>query len=268
MKRIKITEKGWENYTGLFGMASFENGVSVDPLPESMADRISANVSTVEIDDDGAEELQAGAAARLVGGATLAAPVVPALPNPTTEEVALEQKQIAEEAGRAPAKFYDVEELQQIADEKGIKGLRLVAEPWGVRDRSIPALIKEILKAQAESQKKLAEIAAQREIEARKAAEVARAAEAFEVPTEERLVKAVAVEAAPKTEEQIEMDLEALAAAAEPVDAAKDDDVGFVGSDDEVPATDADLTKLDTVEMMKAVVEAGVADAQTDGEDA
>jgi hypothetical protein len=148
MKRIKIVQKGWENYTSWLNGVEFENGVSLTAVPRHIADRIGGTISVVEI-TNGEEGDTVNPAARLISGKDVEAAVVKPLLHPTPEEVEKERKALAEAAGTKPASvFYSREALEEIADHKGLKGLREVAAPWNVRDRSIPALINEILKAQ------------------------------------------------------------------------------------------------------------------------
>lgn len=154
MKKIKIVAKGWETYTGFMGMVEFVNAVSVDAVPQQVADRLSAVIEIVEIDEDG--EKQAGTAARLVGGATIAAPVIDAMNRASEADLRAEQVKISVNNGKPPTeKLYSVSDLEKIADEKGIHGLREIGDRWNVRERSIPGLIKVILKAQAEFQKRV-----------------------------------------------------------------------------------------------------------------
>ena len=155
MKRIKIVEPGWENYTSEFCGVEFVDGVSVSSVPRHQADRVGGLLKVVEI--EGAEEgAPVGQASRMVGGLTMAAPLVDGMRQPTAEEIEAERKELAARSKSRPASvFYTREALEEIADHKGLKGLREVAEPWNVRDRSIPSLITEILAAQEKYMKRL-----------------------------------------------------------------------------------------------------------------
>jgi Sec-independent protein translocase protein TatA len=209
MKRLKIIEKGWETYTGFMSMVSFVDGVSVDPVPQHMADRITASVQTVEIDEDGGE-IQAGAAARLVGGATLSAEIVEPLAVATAEEIAAERAEAKASADKAPVeKFYTAAELEVVADDRGIKGLREIAAPWGVRGRAIPELIREIMQAQGEFQKRMgidAEVQAAAEAQAKIDTAVP---EVAQLPSEASLAAAVLAE----TMQALKEEPEAIASA-------------------------------------------------------
>lgn len=155
MKRIKIVEAGWENYTAELAGIQFVDGVSVGPVPRHQADRVGGMIKVIEIDADGEGE-PVGSASRLVGGVTIAAPVVDGLRQPTPEEVEAERHEMALQAKNKPAStFYSREALEEIADLRGLKGLRQVAGPWNVRDRSIPSLINEILSAQEKYMQRL-----------------------------------------------------------------------------------------------------------------
>lgn len=148
MKRLKIVEKGWENYSSWLNGVEFENGVSLTAVPRHLADRIGGTISVVEI-TDGKEGDTVNPAARVITGKEMAAPVVETMRQPTNAEVEAERAALAQAAGVKPADtFYSREALEEIADTKGLKGLREIAAPWNVRDRSIPQLITEILKAQ------------------------------------------------------------------------------------------------------------------------
>lgn len=157
MKRIKIVEAGWENYTSEMCGVQFVDGVSVAPVPRHQADRVGGIIKVVEVDEEG-EGAPVGQASRMVGGLTIAAPIVDGMRQPSMEEIEAERKLMAQRSGSRPASvFYTREALEEIADHKGLKGLREVAAPWDVRDRSIPSLIKEILAAQEKYMKRLEE---------------------------------------------------------------------------------------------------------------
>ena len=154
MKYLKLVQPGFENFTGDFGVIPFKDGVSLEPVPRLLADRISSSLLVVELDTpDGApaDDAQAGAASRLVTGNLLSI-TLKASELVTPEQVAEEQAHLAEAVKKAKVpdsvQFYEVAELEEIASKKGMDGLREVAKHWNVKDRSINGLIREILKAQ------------------------------------------------------------------------------------------------------------------------
>lgn len=150
MFKVKITQPGWEAFHGDFAGYLFQDGVSVDPLPRNICDRISALVTTELLDLNDEELGQGGAAARIIARRELEGLVLPALAVQTDEEKDAETKAAFDEAGAGSREFYNKDQLEAIASTEGIAGIRKVAKPWNVKDRSIPALIKAILKAQAD----------------------------------------------------------------------------------------------------------------------
>lgn len=150
MFHIKITQPGFEGYTGDLGSTPFVDGVSVEPLTRRQMDHIAALLSVVIVDED-EEEIQAGVTARLVGGATIRAEVATPLARQTEAEKASELATVKKVAGVAPStRVYKLEELETIASKDGIAGLRPIGRQWGVKGRAIPDLIEAILREQAE----------------------------------------------------------------------------------------------------------------------
>lgn len=149
MKYMRITEPGWESYTGYIGMIEFKDARSVEPVPRVLADRVAGLVSMVEVSEDGTEG-QSGFAARLVGGATLRIEPQPDLERQTESERQAEQEELLKKRTERPVstRIYTEAELMSAASTGGIQALRVIAKPWDVRDRSIPGLIDLILKAQ------------------------------------------------------------------------------------------------------------------------
>lgn len=172
MYRLKITQPGFEGYTGALGPVDFDNGISVEPVPVVMADRLAATMMIVTVDDEGNEVSQAGVAARMVGGVTIRAEVVEALGKASEDDLIEDRRRLAESQARPPvSKLYTTAELKAVADEKGINGLREIAKPWGVKERSIPKLIQEILVAQDEFQKRVKAAEVKAEVDEGKLAE-------------------------------------------------------------------------------------------------
>lgn len=149
MKHIKITSKGWTSYTGLLGTSWFKDGMSVEPLPRMVSDRLAAVVSFVEINEDGTET-PGGAAYRMIAESRERAPISRESARQSEAERLEEERLDTLRAEKAPAeRIYTGAELEAIADAKGIKGLREISDAWGVKERSIPNLISATLKAQS-----------------------------------------------------------------------------------------------------------------------
>lgn len=160
MYKLRITKAGMTTYTGMLGPVKFKDGVSTEAVTERFADRVAAAVSCEYIDKDGDSVHPAGIAYRLVGGATTKMEVSPTMRTATDEEVADEKEREAIKRGKSPVDaFYTADDLRSIADEKGIHGLREIGNKWQVRDRAIPGLMREILKAQLEFRERVAAVA-------------------------------------------------------------------------------------------------------------
>lgn len=130
--KLKLTQPGYESMTGLFGITFFENGVSVTDVPLREARQIAMSIKAEY--EDGSD------------------------PNPAQNllesmhnEAGKVEAPVAGSETKTPASktAYTEEELGAIADKEGIKGLRAVAEQFGVKGTSIVELIREILEAQA-----------------------------------------------------------------------------------------------------------------------
>jgi len=139
--KIRMTGKGYEKFTGMFGMVEFKDGVSVHDLTQRELDAMAAVVrveAVNEADND-----------RLIGNRYMANKDNPAPKN--VDRTHVEQPKSEEPAKQesvASLGKYSKESLEAIADEKGIAGLREVATPLGIRGNSIRGLIQEILNKQ------------------------------------------------------------------------------------------------------------------------
>lgn len=156
--RIKITSGIFAGFTGVLGMGhQFVDGASVEELPTLEAQIIAAEGDTYIIDKDGEfVKNEAGHRYRVTPGA---------MPYPDTLDVSfvgqLEESDIEEEFDEtftepAPTSLEDAEQpeihtretLEAIADKSGLRGLREIGEKVGVKGKSIPELIKNILNKQ------------------------------------------------------------------------------------------------------------------------
>lgn len=183
MPRIRLTEKGWAGFTGNMGTAVFVDGEA--DVSELEASRIGANIEVMRIDAEGEVIEQISPSLDIVRTKNLSAEVVAA--SPTSEMIlitptdgddliaagleALSAHLVppaeggATDPGADPGSpgegteggeatsttqtTYTREELEKIADEKGIKGLREIADPLGLKSNSIVPLIDSILEKQA-----------------------------------------------------------------------------------------------------------------------
>lgn len=139
--KLRLTQAGFENYTGQMGVVWFENGLSTTDVATIDGIRISAAIGA---------EWEDGSAANVgdmylnnmdvpayVGMADQEAPVVSSAPVEVPVQPATD------------ATLYTQGQLEAIADEKGIAGLRVIGDTLGAKSTSIVGLIAEILKKQA-----------------------------------------------------------------------------------------------------------------------
>lgn len=160
--KLKITQPGWENYTGQLGMAFFQDGVSVADVPKLVARRLAGVVGCVWEDGTNPsvtqDELTRDVPAPDVN-TTIPAPVTEAAPELIVPSVVIAavETQPAEfvqpvdpsalSVPSASAPVYTKEELEAIADKEGIAGLRALADPLDIKSNSISALIAAMVSA-------------------------------------------------------------------------------------------------------------------------
>jgi len=134
--KIRIVEPGWKTFTGEFGSLMFENGVAESDSKIAI-DRVSSIVAVKEVLKDGKSGFGVSPTNAMIYDRDMPLP-------------SLEKPEPAKSKVRARAK-YSRKQLEKIADEKGIEGLREVAKEFSdVKDRSVPRLIDKILAASLE----------------------------------------------------------------------------------------------------------------------
>lgn len=142
--KIRMTDAGYASFTGAFGTVNFENGVSVDEVSSAEARLIGAIVS-IEALEDG--EFKSDSQ-KLMDAKDMPASMETL---PTLAQLMSEGKVKSPETKSEPEQpkqlEYTKEALEEIADKKGIAGLREIGDPMGVKGASITKLIDGILSA-------------------------------------------------------------------------------------------------------------------------
>lgn len=125
--KLKITERGWAGFTGDFGPVSFVDGVSVREVTEIEAFRLSnlIQIETLEGVNPSSSQQNLDSQSLLMASG-------------------MDHKAI-EEAVKRTVHVYSRTDLESIAEQDGIGGLRTIATPMGISGRSINALIDAIL---------------------------------------------------------------------------------------------------------------------------
>jgi hypothetical protein len=144
-RRVRLAESGWAGYNGHVGTVLFQDGVSVEPV-SFREQQIIGGIIRIESMDDGEEGAQLGPSAELLRSRDIDA---------GHDRVSAADTGVA--AGphgevRLAAERYTRDELEAIADRRGITGLRDIAMPYGIKGRSINELIGEILDMQAKGE--------------------------------------------------------------------------------------------------------------------
>lgn len=149
MFHLKIISPAYSIGVVHVGPIKFIDGVSEHPVEQRTADRLSAAMPMTQVSVTDGSEVTAGGAQRLIDESARRAPVVQPLGVQTEEEKLAELKRDARASKRVPvSRFYTQAELEIVIREKGLKGLRDIAEPWQVKGRAIPQLLTAILEAQ------------------------------------------------------------------------------------------------------------------------
>tara|TARA_R110000851_G_scaffold59347_11_gene137428 strand:- start:15496 stop:16041 length:546 start_codon:yes stop_codon:yes gene_type:complete len=180
MAKVRIKSKQWAGFSSFLGPTKFTNGVSDEHVDHKEGQRLGAIMAVELIDDDGNVLGNAGTAQAQVDMKGMKAPVEPkkimvsdkyehqteinagpvefgnnVKEKPESEKVAEDlENEISEhvddeeKAEEKPEITYDRKALEEIADEDGIVGLRIIGESKNVRSNSIESLITKILKSQ------------------------------------------------------------------------------------------------------------------------
>lgn len=156
--KLKLIGKQFVNFTGQFGGIDWENGVSVNDVNPIEANRIASIVGAKFLDGSDASECD-----KIISMKNMESPYRQTSRPLTVEEIKNFEKEknkrpldVKKENKSQPKKqtlkIYTREELEKIADEKGLNGLREVAVPYGVTANKVSSLIFKILDRQDRAQ--------------------------------------------------------------------------------------------------------------------
>lgn len=133
---IKLVEPGWETFSDYLGFTLFQDGVSVEQVSPNEAARLASIVRIETLDGHNpspAQKILDSWSAPMGVATSLTADQLPQGPI-------------------VAGKSWTADELSAVADEKGIKGLREIADPLNIKGAGIADLIArivEVTKAQA-----------------------------------------------------------------------------------------------------------------------
>lgn len=169
--KLRLTGKGFENYTGQMGVHYFKHGVSTNDVLPVDGIRIAATIGAIwedgshaNIGDVYCQNLQTPAPTGLQQVRLDHLATVVGLTNATqaiaqTTSVAEEQFKamgvvIPQTQEKQVVSQYSRDQLEDIADTKGLAGLREVGTELGVKAGSINELIERILEISGTSEVK------------------------------------------------------------------------------------------------------------------
>lgn len=148
--RVKIVQPGMTGYNGYIRGTRFVDGISHEEMPIRDALRLAASCA---VEDMNGNQLSPNTYVFEDADKISADDVMPKVEaiveeaiQPEPEDEVIDFYEPGEE--HAEAKKWDLQALEAIADAEGISGLREIGEEFGVKERSIDGLIKEIMKAQ------------------------------------------------------------------------------------------------------------------------
>ena len=176
MSRIRIKSPQWENYSSYIGTVKFTKGVSDGHVSDAEM-RIIGAVTTIEVIEEDGSTHAVGPGQTVADLRSMPAPIVPDLkplgetdtrdvipvedievkpakkPKDEIEDTEAELDAITDEGDEEQTAEggtvkYSRDELEEIADESGINGLREIGDKYDVKSTSIEGMIKKILSAQ------------------------------------------------------------------------------------------------------------------------
>lgn len=144
--KLRLTQPGFETYTGQMGVIFFEDGLSTADVREIDAIRMAA-VMLCEREDGSSPSI----AQSILDNAHTAAPIFEAGASEHDHEAKMNASVAAVVAPNSDVPRTSVmtaAQLHAIADKDGIKGLRLIGDALNIKSNSIREMIDAILKAQ------------------------------------------------------------------------------------------------------------------------
>lgn len=145
--KLRLTQPHYETFTGQMGTVFFQDGLSTADVKPSDAVRMASQFLCQW--EDGSTASVAQSILDHAHTTTNSLPVEinadQALATQRAEAAQMSGYETQPDGTPAPSKRYTEDELSAIADERGIKGLRAIAEPLGVKGNSIAEMIRAIM---------------------------------------------------------------------------------------------------------------------------
>lgn len=142
--KIKFTSPVMAAFTGMFGSIEFLDGVSVNAVSANDV-RLYRAIESIEVIGNDETDNRTYDDIKDIEAISSNLPTLADLQRMEAEA----NPAPAEAPQAAPGVIYTQAQLEAIADEKGIQGIRDIAEPMDIRGTSISKLIQAILASQA-----------------------------------------------------------------------------------------------------------------------
>jgi hypothetical protein len=141
--KLRLTQPGFEDYNGQMGVVIYEAGISVGDVSVRDAIRISAAL-LCEWEDGSSPNI----AQSILNNANTPAPIFKTGAEGQHDLDAAKIGTVAQQVAKPVSKSeFTVEGLGAIADAEGIKGLRKIADPLGIKSNSIAEMIDAIMRS-------------------------------------------------------------------------------------------------------------------------
>lgn len=138
---IRLTQPGWETYTGQVGVIDFVDGLSTDDVSTKDATRLAAVVNCKWEES----EKPVSPTELLLHVQNVEAPIIPERERGEDEQVVSEpvepQATQEPEVPAVQVPKISMDKVEALIAAEGINGLRKLAEPLGIKGRSVADLL-------------------------------------------------------------------------------------------------------------------------------
>lgn len=144
--KLRLTQTGYEGFTGQMGTVFFENGLSTAEVRPIDAVRIAAQFVCEWEDGSTASVAQSilDHSNMTIGDCKAEINADQAMADQARHAARMIEKRPQEQV----TKVYTAEQLSEIADRDGIKGLRAIGDGLGIKSNSIAEMMRAILEKQ------------------------------------------------------------------------------------------------------------------------
>lgn len=149
--KLRLTQEHYETFTGQMGVVFFEDGLSTTDVKPSDAVRMAAQFLCAWEDGTTASVAQSilDHSHATIGTIGVEMNADQAMAQQSRESIDAAAKLVDPRLSEVKVTFYTQKQLSEIADSQGIKGLRAIAEPLGIKSNSIKEMIDALVEVGA-----------------------------------------------------------------------------------------------------------------------